>query len=120
MFSLDPRLIATLVVAALIFAAGYAVNDYRRDSIELAAKKATDAEAEKYKQREADIATATEARLATLKVQERVIDRGIVKEVTKNETVYSSNCVTDDGRVLINSLARPARASASGPSTEVP
>lgn len=115
MFNIDPKAMLLIIIASAIFTSGYMVNDYRRDSIELAAKKATDNEAEKNRQREADIASAVEVRLAGLRVQERVIDRGVIKEITKNGEIYNRDCISESGRLLINQLARPQTASQPTP-----
>lgn len=99
------QLIIVVVLAGLVFGAGWTVNDWRRDALIKVESDAIVAEAKRYEAREADVASAVEARLATLKVQERVIDRTVIKEILKNDEVYARDCLTDIGRLQINNLA---------------
>lgn len=110
---------ASLIVSFSVGAIGsWIVNGWRNDSIELAAQQAAIVAVEKNNNRQDAIASTVESLIAGMKVTERVIDRGIIKEIRTNETVYSNVCITDDGRMLINSAA--AGAVSSKPAAKVP
>lgn len=103
--------IIAAVLLAIGFFSGWTIQGWRHDSIELVAQKAVSAQTEARAKDAALIASSVEAKLAELKTTERIIDRGIIKEIRTNEVVYSRECFTDAGRVLINSIAKGAPAS---------
>ena len=102
---------ATLVV--LGFGAGWQVNDWRHDSVALVAEKIAEDNANKYTLIVANIADELEKTIASRAVTQRVIERGIIKEIRTNETIYRNVCITDAGRVLINDTAKGRVSSQS-------
>lgn len=102
---MPPQLIALLALMAVSFSGGWMVNGWRRDSIEAVTQQAAMKAAAQFQSREQAIAKAVEEKLAALPERERIVERGIIREIQKNETVYRNVCITDAGRLLINSLA---------------
>nr|WP_300306887.1 hypothetical protein [Halomonas sp.] len=96
-----------LVIGAGLLAASVAAGWYSRgwleDSQRLTAMQAVDAAIEATMVRESDIARRVEERLAQLQTSERVIDRGIIREVEK--PVYRRVCLEPDAIRLLNHAA---------------
>lgn len=95
--------ICVLIMAA--FMAGFMVRGWQADSVALAAQKAAQISIEASAKRQAEIASGVENAIAAIRVTERVIDRGIIREIQNNETVYRNECITDAGRMHINAAA---------------
>ena len=100
-----------LTLLALSFSAGWLVNGWRQDALELVAQKAANSAAAQAQEKGAAIASAVEGRLAALKITERIIDRGVIREIKTNSTVYSRECLPDSGRLLVNAAAQGHAAS---------
>lgn len=100
-------------LVALGFGAGWQVNDWRHDSIQLAADSAAVMVADLQREQIASFATELEAKIASRVVTERIIERGVIKEIRNNEIVYRNVCITDAGRLLINSAAKGRISSES-------
>lgn len=100
-------------LTALGFGAGWQVNDWRHDSIQLAAESAAYAVAEQNRTHIASAAAELEAKIASRVVTERVIERGIIKEIRNNETIYRNVCITDAGRLQLNAAAKGRVSSES-------
>ena len=98
----------TLLGLALLlsFGAGWLVNGWRQDALELVAQKAAASAADKVQEKGAAIASAVEERLAALKITGRIIDRGVIREIKTNNTFYSHECLPASGRMLINAAAQ--------------
>ncbi|WP_267900653.1 hypothetical protein [Iodobacter ciconiae] len=43
--------------------------------------------------------------MGVLKITERIIDRGVIREIKTNNTVYSRECLPAAGRLLVNVAA---------------
>ena len=99
------KIAAVCVAIAGSFSAGFAVRGLHADSVALAAQKAAQESIEASAKRQADIASSVENAIASIRVTERVIDRGVIKEIQNNETVYRNVCITDTGRMHINAAA---------------
>lgn len=84
-------------------AAGWYSRGWLEDSQRLTAIQAVDAAIEAAMVRESDIARRVEDRLAQLQASERVIDRGIIREVEK--PVYRRVCLEPDAIRLLNHAA---------------
>ena len=97
----------------LSFGAGWLVNGWRQDALELVAQKAANSAAIQTQEKSTAIASAVEGRLAALKITERIIDRGVIREIKINSTVYSRECLPASGRMLINAAAQGHAASQS-------
>lgn len=86
--------------AVALFAAGWYVNDWRRDSADLIAQEQRDAEVQAAQKRaeEAErIAAETRVRVIT---KEKVITRDVIKYVQSDDRVV---CEYDDERVRLRS-----------------
>jgi hypothetical protein len=98
---------------AVGFGGGWVVNDWRHDSIQLAADSAAFAAADLTREQIAGLATELESKIASSVVTHRIIERGVIKEIRTNETIYRNVCITDAGRVLINEAAKGRVSSQS-------
>ena len=99
------KIAAICVSFVASFMSGFVVRGWQSDSVALAAQKAAQQSIEASEKRQANIASSVENAIAAIRVTERVIDRGVIREIQKNETVYRNVCITDDGRLLINAAA---------------
>lgn len=109
--------VATLALGTLL---GWKTCSWHYDSIQLTAQKAAAEAQSKAQGREADIAAMVEEKLNNRSVQERVIERGVIREVQK--PVYRRVCLEPDAIRLLNSAASgstPAGYS-TGSASEVP
>ena len=108
------------VVVSAAFGAGWTVNDWRHDSIQLAAESAAYGAADMTREQIASLATELESKLASGVVTQRIIERGVVKEIRNNEIIYRNVCITDAGRVLINDAAQGRSRVSSKPDVALP
>jgi len=93
-----------LAVVAVIAAGGWVGRGWYEDSRDLAEERGAQAAIAAAMERESKIAEKVETRLADLKANERIIDRGVIREI--QNPVYRNVCVPDSGRLLINAAAR--------------
>jgi hypothetical protein len=110
---INPQIAIGAALVAIGFGSGWAVNGWRHDSIQLAVDSAASAMADLTRKQIAGLATELEAKIASGVVTQRIIERGVIKEIRKNEIVYRNVCITDDGRMLINSAAKGRISSQS-------
>lgn len=121
MLSLIPdqfKIAAICVLVMAAFMAGFTVHGWQSDSVALAAQKAAQLSIEASEKRQAEIASGVENAIAAIRVTERVIDRGIIKEIQSNETIYRNECITDAGRLLVNAAAA-GKSVSSQPATQM-
>lgn len=93
-----------LAVVAAIAAGGWVGRGWYEDSRDLAEERGAQAAIDAAMERESKIAEKVETRLADLKANERIIDRGVIREI--QNPVYRNVCLPDSGRLLINAAAR--------------
>ena len=93
-----------LAVVAAIAAGGWVGRGWYEDSRDLAEERGAQAAIDAAMERESKIAEKVEGRLADLQANERIIDRGVIREI--QNPVYRNVCVPDSGRLLINAAAR--------------
>lgn len=93
---------ATLLLAALL-ATGWQARGWYEDARRLTAEQAARAAIAAALARESAIAATVERRLAELEANERIIDRGIIREVQK--PIYQRVCLGDDAVRLLNDAA---------------
>ena len=93
-----------LAVVAAIAAGGWVGRGWYEDSRDLAEERGAQAAIDAAMERESKIAEKVETRLADLQANERIIDRGVIREI--QNPVYRNVCVPDSGRLLINAAAR--------------
>lgn len=109
-------LAALLLIAALV--TGWTARGWLEDSQRLTAERAAQQAIDAALARESRIAHAVEARLAELDANERIIDRGIIREVQK--PIYQRVCLGDDAIRLLNDAAAGRRPDPAGPSAPLP
>lgn len=109
-----PYLVVLALIAGIAFGGWTARGWYegKRDLVEL---KAAQAAIDAAMARESKIAEKVETRLADLKANERIIDRGVIREI--QNPVYRNVCVPAGGLRLLNAAARgePVPADAADP-----
>ena len=98
-----PYAVVLAVVAAIAFG-GWLGRGWYEDSRDLAEERGAQAAIDAAMERESKIAEKVEARLADLQANERIIDRGVIREI--QNPVYRNVCVPDSGRLLIHAAAR--------------
>lgn len=108
-----------LIIASAAFAAGWLVHGWKEDSANLAVERAAAAIRDHALARESAIAAKVEQRLAELKANQTVIDRGIIRETEK--PVYRNVCLPDSRVIgLLNAAAQGAAADPAELAGEVP
>lgn len=105
------RLYIAIALLGLGFLAGWAVNQYRTDSITLAEVRGAEKVAQAERERESQISKDLEARLVEWDKKQWVVYREKTKIVDR--PVYNNTCLDADGVQLIN-IAK------GGPSSEHP
>lgn len=117
--SLSIRLALYALLFAAIFGSGWKVKGWQVDSVNLAVEQASQAIRDNAIQRESAIAGKVEERLSTLKANQTVIERGIIREIQK--PIYQRVCFEPDVVRLLNAAARGEAAPAPGkPAGQVP
>jgi len=111
-------LIASAAALAATFAAGYQVANWQNDSHALTAERAAQQAIDAAMQRESEIAAHVEKRLGELQANERVIDRGIIREIQK--PIYQRVCIGPDAIRLLNHAAAGTDPSATEPNEALP
>lgn len=109
---------ACAIVGMLAFAIGWTVRGWLEDSRNLAIERAAAAIEQQALARESAIAAKVEQRLAELKANQTVIDRGIIRETEK--PVYLRVCLEPDAIGLLNAAAQGAAADPAELAGEVP
>lgn len=98
---------ARLAIAALLLtgtlAAGWTARGWHEDAQRLTAERTARQVIDAAMARESEIAASVEQRLAQLEVSERIIDRGIIREVQR--PLYRNVCLGDDAIRLLNDAA---------------
>lgn len=106
--TLKVKALITVAVIAAVFGAGWTTKGWFEDSKDLAAVEAQQALAALIRQDLGQISTTVEDHLQGLKANERIIDRGIIREI--QQPVYRNVCVPPDSDAfrLLNSIANGA------------
>lgn len=113
------RLAAYLIVAAVALATGWLVRGWKEDSESYAVASAAQAIRDDALAREWTIAGKVEKRLAELKANQTVIDRGIIREI--QNPIYRNVCFGNDlVRLFNDAAAGRATSDAAKPAGEVP
>ncbi len=110
--TLSIRLALYALLVAGIFSAGWQVRGWKNDSEQAAVDRAAQAIADKASQRESDFAGQLEQKLATLKANQTVIDRGVIREIQK--PIYQRVCLEPDAVSLLNAAARGEAPTTTG------
>lgn len=97
-----PALIAVAVTT--IGTGGWLARGWFEDSKDLAAVEAQHALAEEIREGQAAISKQVEDRLSQLRANERIIDRGVIREIQK--PIYQRVCIEPDAIRLLNLAAQ--------------
>jgi len=103
------------LLAFLIFFSGWSVNDWHRDSKELAIQEAILDLQEDYHETEKQVSRTLENTLKELKANERVIERETVKVIER--PVYRNECLDDDGVQILNRQRGDKEADSTEPTS---
>ncbi|MFI2817918.1 hypothetical protein [Vreelandella piezotolerans] len=106
-------LLASAAALATTFAGGWQVANWQNESQQLTAERAAQQAINAAMARESEIAANVETRLAELQANERIIDRGIIREIQK--PIYHRVCLEPELIRLLNNAA----AGAAPDSTEL-
>lgn len=93
-----------LAVLAVIAGGGWVGRGWYEDSQDLAEERGAQAAIDAAMERESKIAEKVEGRLADLQANERIIDRGVIREI--QNPVYRNVCLPAGGLRLLNAAAR--------------
>ena len=107
------RFLPYIIVAVLCFGTGWKIKSWQVAERDLAIMEARDAMISEYRMNEAGKAKILEDKLASLRANERTIEREKIKIIDR--PVYHNECIDADGVRLIEA----ARAGKSG-ATESP
>jgi len=107
--------LAVVALIAAIAAGGWVGRGWYEDSRDLAEERGAQAAIDAAMERESKIAEKVETRLADLQANERIIDRGVIREI--QNPVYRNVCLPAGGLRLLNAAARgePVPADAADP-----
>jgi len=100
--------VGAILLAAMLVVSGWMARGWYNDSVDLAAEKAV-------KRTEVVVAKQLEDKLASLKANERIVEREKIKILEK--PVYSNVCLDESGVMLINQAKRGTSQPASEVST---
>lgn len=110
------KLIAIGVTLLAMAASGWFTRGWFEDSKRLAVEQDRKALVDEIREGQAKIAEEVEARLSELKANERIIDRGVIREIQK--PIYQRVCLEPTAIRLLNDAARGTRSAE--PDGEVP
>lgn len=111
---------ALAVVAGFVIAAGtgWLARGWFEDAQRLTEERAARLVADAAMAREANIAGVVEDRLAELDANERVIDRGIIREI--QQPIYRNVCIGDNAVRLLNDAAAGRAPESTEPQAQMP
>ncbi|WP_416139078.1 hypothetical protein ACM26W_01315 [Halomonas sp. HK25] len=112
------RLAIGATLLALCLAAGWVARGWYEDAQRLTAERATQQAIDAAMARESEIAAVVEQRLAELQANERVIDRGIIREIEK--PIYRRVCLEPDAIRLLNHAAAGTQPDTAEPDASLP
>lgn len=91
--------------------AGWVARGWFEDSKDLAAVEAQHALAAEIRKGQAEVSAQVERRLSELRANERIIDRGVIREIQK--PIYQRLCLEPDAIRLLNLAAQGQAAGES-------
>lgn len=116
--SLKLKAAASAAALAATFAAGYKIANWQNDSHALTAERAAQQAISAAMKRESQIAAHVEERLGELQTNERVIDRGIIREIQK--PIYQRVCLEPSVISLLNNAATGTAPDSTDPNAALP
>lgn len=108
---IQARIAGLVLLIAAIAWGGWLARGWFEDSRDLAERDAVQKTLNAAMQRESRVATLVEKKLASLQGNERIIDRGVIREIQK--PVYQRVCVEPELVRLLNAAADGDQASLS-------
>src|SRR5690554_4766801 len=93
-----------LAAIGLIAFGGWTARGWFEDSKDLVALEAQQALAEELREGQRKIASQVEERLGELQANERIIERGVIREIEK--PIYQRVCLEPDAMRLLNAAAK--------------
>ena len=114
--TLKVKALIAVVAVTILVGIGWTARGWLEDSKDLAAMKAQQTLADKIREGQAEVSRQVADHLSKLEGTERVIDRGIIREV--NKPVYQRVCLPDNAIRLLNAAAK--NQSPGEPDGEVP
>lgn len=115
---MNARALAVVAALAIAVGVGWLSRGWFEDAQRLTEERAAQLLADAALDREADIAGIVENRLAELDASERVIDRGIIREIQK--PIYRNVCLGADAVRLLNDAAAGRSPDSAEPKTQMP
>ena len=116
-FGLKAKAAVAAIVVTAAFGSGWIVKGKFEDSKDLAALQAQNALADEIRAGQARISKQVEQRLSELRANERIIDRGVIREIQK--PIYKRVCFEPELVRLLNDAARgEAAGEPDGQSSE--
>lgn len=112
------RAAALLALLAATLAGGWQARGWYEDANRLTAERAAQRTIDAALARESEIAASVEARLAELTASERVIDRGIIREIER--PIYRRVCLEPDAVRLLNDAAAGRTPDPAEPAEPLP
>lgn len=103
-FGLKAKLAAVALSVSVAFGAGWTTKGWFEDSKDLAATRAQESLAAEIRAGQAAISRQVEQRLSELRANERIIDRGVIREIQK--PIYQRVCFEPELVRLLNAAAR--------------
>ena len=100
---LSARVLIPIALALLLTGGGWVARGWYEDAQRLTARESAQQAIAAAQARESTVAQQVEQRLAQLKTTERVIDRGVIREIQK--PIYRRVCIEPDGLRLLNAAA---------------
>ncbi|WP_447894228.1 hypothetical protein [Vreelandella sp. GE22] len=111
-------ILASAAALAITFTAGWQVSNWQNESHQLTAERAARQAIDAGLARESEIAANVETRLAELTANERIIDRGIIREIQK--PIYQRVCLEPDAIRMLNNAAAGTRPDSTELNATVP
>jgi hypothetical protein len=103
-FGLKAKAAVAAIAVTAAFGSGWIVKGKFEDSKDLAALQAQNALADEIRAGQARISKQVEQRLSELRANERIIDRGVIREIQK--PIYKRVCFEPELVRLLNDAAR--------------
>lgn len=103
-FGLKAKIAVAAISVPIIFGAGWTAKGWLEDSKALAAVEAQQALADEIRESQAEVSKQVADHLSQMQGTERVIDRGVIREVSK--PIYQRVCLPDRAISLLNAAAQ--------------
>ncbi|KAA0016681.1 hypothetical protein F0A16_16540 [Salinicola corii] len=115
---MNGRALAVVAALAIVAGTGWLARGWFEDAQRLTEERAARLVADAAMAREADIAGVVEDRLAELDANQRIIDRGVIREIQK--PIYRNVCLGDNAVRLLNNAAAGRAPEPTEPQTQMP